>query len=365
MFLTVLFYIFIAVIFLEFVYFGFATYYFSKISKPCKKSNAAISLILYTKNQAEVLKKQLPVFLEQKHTNFELVLINHASTDDTLEVMKKFQRKNPKLKIIDVKNNESFWASKKYALTLGIKAATHEQLVLSSIDMQPKSASWLQYMAAASQEKPMVIGFQSYPFTKFNFFYQFFGFMSLLKNYTLGKLGIQFHGTSANVSYSKTLFFSTNGFVQHMNLPFGATELFLNEVAQSTNTTFFWHKDAGVEAIQKPSFSSWFRKQLKNELTLRSCKPSVQIANALLFFCRLGFYALAPVLLIYPTELHPLILLLIISRFVVQYISFGLIAKKVNKLKLIIALPLLELWHLGTQFIIFISSLKSKRLYWN
>lgn len=365
MLLTVLFYVFVAVIFIEIIYFALVIYSFHNSSQS-KKSDVAISLLLYTKNNEELLKKQLPVFLKQKHKNYELVLINHASTDGSLEVMENAQKKNPTIKIIDVKNNETFWASKKYALTLGIKAAKHEQLVMSSIDYEPQSTSWLQYMAGASLQKPIVIGFKNFKQTKRNFFYRFFDFMYIIKNYTFGKLGLQFNGSSANVSYPKTLFFSTNGFVHHMNIPFGETRLFANEVAKKSNTTFCLHPDAEVAHVQKPSFKSWFREQRKNELILRRCKIVAQLSNGVLFFCRLIFFSSASILLIFGAPKIQFASAVLISvRFLIQYTSFGIVAKKLNALKLIIALPLFELWHLATQFIIFISSLKSKRLYWN
>ena len=123
--LTVLFYIFMTVTILEIYYFCFAVYSIRSMPLQLKKSNTAISLILYTKNQAELIKTQLPVFIKQKHKNFEIVLINDASSDDTLEIMKRFQNENSKIKVIDVKNIEAFWGSKKYALTLAIKAASH------------------------------------------------------------------------------------------------------------------------------------------------------------------------------------------------------------------------------------------------
>ncbi len=365
MLLAVLFYVFMAVIFIEIIYFALVIYSFHNSSQS-KKSDAAISLLLYTKNNEELLKKQLPVFLKQKHKNYEIVLINHASTDGSLEVMENVQKKNPTIKIIDVKNNETFWASKKYALTLGIKAATHEQLVMSSIDYEPQSTSWLQYMASASKEKPLVIGFKNFNQIKRNFFYRFFDFMHIMKSYTLGKMGLHFNGSSANVSYPKTLFYSTNGFVHHMNIPIGETRLFANEVAKKSNTTFCLHPDAEVAHLQKPSFKSWFREQRKNELILRRCKIVAQLSNGVLFLCRLTFFSLACILLIFGAPKIQFASAVLISvRFLVQYISFGIVANKLNALKLIIALPLFELWHLATQFIIFISSLKSKRLYWN
>lgn len=180
-------------------------------------------------------------------------------------------------------------ARKKYALNLGIKAATHENLVLSSVNFEPQSRSWLQHMAAASMKKSMAIGYVKY--THYNYFYRFFDFLRTIKNYTLGKIGVYYSGTSANVSYSKELFFSSNGFVQHMEIPFGETTLFANNVAKKSNTTFCLHKDSFVAPVQKTNFKEWFLKQAKNDLKLRHCKPSALIANAILFFK--SFYILS------------------------------------------------------------------------
>ncbi|NDE30149.1 MAG: hypothetical protein EB076_08795 [Flavobacteriia bacterium] len=212
----------------------------------------------------------------------------------------------------------------------------------------------------------LYIGFRNFNQIKGNFFYRFFDFMHIMKSYTLGKMGLHFNGSSANVSYPKTLFYSTNGFVHHMNIPFGETRLFANEVAKKSNTTFCLHPNAEVTHVQNPSFKSWFREQRKNELILRRCKIVAQLSNGVLFLCRLTFFSLACILLIFGTPKIQFASAVLISvRFLVQYISFGIVAKKLSVLKLIIALPLFELWHLATQFIIFISSLKSKRLYWN
>jgi glycosyltransferase involved in cell wall biosynthesis len=364
MLLTVLFYVFIAVIFIEILFFSIAAISFKNMSKQTKLSDSAVSLILYTKNQADVLKKQLPIFLKQDHKNFEIVIINHASTDETLEVMEKFQKKYPDLKIIDIKNNETFWASKKYALTLGIKAATHEQLVLSTINFEPQSTSWLQHIAAIAKTKSMVIGYVKY--ANYNYFYRFFDFLRVIKNYTLGKIGFYYSGTSANVSYSKQLFFSSNGFIQHMGIPFGETTLFVNEVAKKSNTAFCLHKDCFVVPVKKPRFERWLQEQIKNDLKLKHCKPSAQIANAVLFFCHCSFYLLAPFLLFFCLpEQQIFVISLIVGRFMIQYISYTFIAKKLQDLKLIVALPLFEILKLIMQFLIFISRLNSNRVYWN
>ena len=71
----------------------------------------------------KILEQFIPSILNQNYSNFEVILINDASSDDTLEVMESFLF-DPRVKLVNVENNEAFWGKKKYALTLGIKKAS-------------------------------------------------------------------------------------------------------------------------------------------------------------------------------------------------------------------------------------------------
>ena len=90
-------------------------------------------------NEAKNLIKHLPFILEQDYPKFEIILINDSSSDKTLSVMEDFKAKNSNIKIVDVKNIEAFWGNKKYALTLGIKAATYNHLLFTDADCKPAS----------------------------------------------------------------------------------------------------------------------------------------------------------------------------------------------------------------------------------
>ncbi len=74
-------------------------------------------------------------------------MINDASTDATLEVMEQFKEQHSNIKIVNVKNNEAFWGNKKYALTLGIKTASHEHLIFTDADCKPQSKHWIKEVA--------------------------------------------------------------------------------------------------------------------------------------------------------------------------------------------------------------------------
>ena len=93
--------------------------FFSFTSASSEKSqalNLPVSVIVCAKNEEENLQNFIPKILEQNHPDFELILINDASADNSLEVMEHFQNIDPRVKIVNVQNIEAFWANKKYAL---------------------------------------------------------------------------------------------------------------------------------------------------------------------------------------------------------------------------------------------------------
>src|SRR5690606_16114591 len=101
--------------------------------------------------------------LEQAYPNFELVLINDSSIDKTLKIMEGFKADHKNIKIVDVKPIESFWGNKKYALTLGIKAATHNHLLFTDADCKPISKHWISEMSRQlSKTKTIILGYGAY-----------------------------------------------------------------------------------------------------------------------------------------------------------------------------------------------------------
>lgn len=58
------------------------------------------SIIIPTRNRGKRIKKAIESVLEQTYKNFELIIINDASTDGTGEIISKFARKDPRIKVI-------------------------------------------------------------------------------------------------------------------------------------------------------------------------------------------------------------------------------------------------------------------------
>ena len=363
-----LFYAFIAVVSVQIIYYLSFLFSFSikRADKQLKK-HIPISVIVCAKNEAENLKKNIPLIINQEYSNFEIVLVNDSSFDDTLEVMKTFEADNLNIKLVDVKTNEAFWGNKKYALTLGIKASKHDFLVFTDADCEPNSKQWLEHMSGHfSNKKSIVLGYGAYAKKRFSFLNKLIRYetvMTALQYFSYANMGSPYMGVGRNMAYRKELFFNNSGFNNHMSIKSGDDDLFINEVANSSNTALCFTKDSFTISEPKTSFKAWILQKRRHISTASFYKLKHQFLLGLFFSTQLLFWILGISLLAIGFSWH-WIVALISLRVLIQWLCFGFTAKKFGEVDLIILAPILELFLITTQLSIFIANLISKPKHW-
>jgi glycosyltransferase involved in cell wall biosynthesis len=365
---TLLFIVFIVIVGIQVIY--YTTFLFSFSTKQddgILKKDIPLSVIICAKNEAENLLENLPFILKQEYSNFEVVLVNDSSSDDTLEVMETFKSENKNIKLVNVKTSETFWGNKKYALTLGIKASTNDFLVFTDADCKPNSQKWLSYISSKfSNEKSIVLGYGAYEKQQFSFLNKLIRFetvMTALQYFSYAKLGRPYMGVGRNMAYRKELFFNNSGFNNHMSLKSGDDDLFINEVSNPENTAICYAEESFTLSKPKTSVKDWILQKRRHISTAKFYKTKHKLLLGLFYSSQLLFWLLSILLFILQYKWQ-WILVLVIFRFVIQILSFGLAAKKLNEIELIILTPLLEIFLILTQLIIFSANLISKPKHW-
>ena len=366
--LSILFYVLLAVVCIQVAYYlSFLFSFAVKRPETPLKKNISISIIICAKNEAENLKKNLPLVLEQDHQSFEVVLVNDSSSDDSLEVMKNFAERHTNIKLVDVKTTETFWGNKEYALTLGIKASKNDFLVFTDADCKPNSNQWLNHISSNfSNEKSIVLGYGAYAkkgVSLLNKLIRFETVMTTLQYFSYANLGMPYMGVGRNMAYRKELFFNNSGFNSHMKLKSGDDDLFINKVANNKNTSICFTEESFTISEPKTSFKSWILQKRRHISTAKFYKPLHQFLLGLFYTSQLLFWILAISLLVlgYPWLW---LVILILLRFITQLICIGFTAKKFNEVDLIFLAPVLELFLILTQLSIFIANLISKPKHW-
>ncbi len=320
-----------------------------------------VSVIIRTKNNADILRQTLPSVLVQDHPYFQVVLVNDASSDHTLDVIEEFARRYQNIKIVNVVNNEAFWGKKKYALTLGIKAAQNNLLVFIEDNYVPLSNIWLREISQHCYgEKTVILGYSAVKRKKnifSNALIRFDNWFHAIKYLSLATAGSPYTGSGKNLAYHKTAFYQVNGFIGHMDMKNGEDELFINEVATAKNTVVCTTKAARTESVTTPSFSEWITQKREGFYVFRNFKLKDRALLNTYYMAQVLFWLLpVPLALL---GINPVTLLvLFFLKWVVQYIIMAKLARKFGEKGFIWLLPLYEAALISVQFYIFITSFR-------
>lgn len=369
--LDFLFYAFIAVVFIQVSYYLFVFSRFAFLKQKKIKTithvNTPISVIICAKNEAENLKEFLPSIRSQNYPNFEIVLINDASNDETLEVMEHFSLQHKNIKIVNVKNIEAFWGNKKYALTLGIKASKYEHLLFTDADCKPVSKYWIKEMSDKFVNKQtIVLGYGAYSKIKKSFLNKLIRFETLItaiQYFSFAKIGIPYMGVGRNLAYTKKDFFDINGFINHIKIRSGDDDLFINQIATRKNTSICFSKSSFTESKPKTTFKNWIKQKRRHISTAKHYKLRHKIILALFYITNLLFWVLTSFLFV-TTFKWEFVMSIFLFRLIIQYTVFAASSKKLNEVDLLIWIPFLEISLIIIQLTIFINNFISKPNYW-
>lgn len=260
------------------------------------------SVIICAKNEAQNLAQYLKVVLIQQYKQYEVIVVNDQSTDNTIDVLVEFYLRNKNLKIVNVAPGEDKTNSgKKYALQKGIAAATFDTIVVTDADCRPATTVWLAKMVGAYMHHTKVVLGHS-PYEKqpgfLNKLIRYENFVTALQYFGFAQSGMPYMGVGRNLSYKKEVFTNYNPGDKQKAIPTGDDDLLINAVATDKNTEVCIDKDTFIYTRPQTTLSGWLNQKRRH---LRSGFRYKIHHSALLFLFALSnflFYALFMVALV-------------------------------------------------------------------
>lgn len=219
----------------------------------------AVSIIICARNEATNLQKHIPLICQQKYSNFEVVVVNDASTDNTEFVLRELEKKHSNLRHTTIHQDKKFDHGKKLAMTIGIKASKYDNLVLTDADCAPAGDLWLSGMAEKLQMKPIVLGYGAYKTQKglLNRIIRFDTFQIAANYMTAARLGMPYMGVGRNLAYQKEIYDKAQGFKKHYHIESGDDDLLVNQMARRKNTATNLNPDCFTYSVPKETFRQW------------------------------------------------------------------------------------------------------------
>jgi len=343
-----IFFCFCAVLAIQLFYY---LYFFRRLGfyqPPVKKSSQEypVSVIICARDEAHNIAHNLPGILVQKYkTTHEVIVVNDNSTDETKYLLDEFRKMFKNLNPIPLKQEAKMIPGKKFPLSIGIKSAKYEVVLLTDADCVPASELWIQKMQDGYyDEKQIVLGYGTFHKKPgmLNKLIRFETFHSALQYLSFALASVPYMGVGRNLSYKKELFFNNKGFSAINHIPGGDDDLFINMVANKRNTAIVIEKDAHTLSEAAPTWSIWQKQKFRHYTTSKYYKAKHKFL--------LGLYSLTQVLL-YPFTLAAILFYnwwLALALFSLRMIVLGIVwfksMKKLNEADLFPYFIFLDIW---------------------
>ena len=231
----------------------------SKHAKSCEITSTppSVSVIVYSNSDSDNLTYLLTDILTQNFpTNFEVIVVNDGSSEMTKDIVTELQQRHRNLYITYTPNEARYLSRKKLSLTIGIKAAKYDYVVITNSSCRIASKDWLTSIAQHfANGKEIVIGYASHPASadkKLGARSRAFNTVIDATKYLSWAINRKpYRGIDANIAYSRKLFFSNKGFSRSLNLHHGDDDIFISEIATATNTAVELSPESHVECIYR------------------------------------------------------------------------------------------------------------------
>ncbi|QYJ68325.1 glycosyltransferase [Flavobacterium litorale] len=367
--LNIIFYVFVGITLVQLIYYLgiFSKFAFikAKPATPAQKK-LPVSVIVCAKNEAKKVQEFVPLLATQNYPDFEIVLIDDASADETLDIFEEFEKQYKNIKLVKVENNEAFWGNKKYALTLGIKAASKDYLLFTDADCYPSTKDWITHMSANfTFKKTIVLGYGGYKKVKNSFLNKIIRFDAMFmatQYFAWAKLGKPYTGEGRNMAYKKEEFFNVNGYINHMNIRMGEDALFVNQAGTKENTTICFTPESFTYCEAKKTFGAWFIQKRRHDYTTTFFKVADKLQLRLYTLTQIAFFALAILLLCLFDWRY--VVPVIILRYLIGWITLGYSAAKLQEKDVIYWFPIIEIIVTFTKISAFFTNTFSKPIHW-
>jgi len=292
-----------------------------------------VSVIICARNEEENLIRNLTSVLEQDYPLFEVVVVNDCSEDDTEQALAELKQKYLHLRSTVIKQNGSFRNEKKFAATVGIRAAQHEWLLFTDANCRPENSQWIKSMSRHFvDKKDIVLGYAGYLPQKgfLNKWICYDTCFNALQYFGFAKMGKAYIGVGRNLAYRKSLFLAHNGFAEHAHIPSGIDDLFVNQAATSRNVAVSYIKDAHMRSTSKTTFKEWLRQKRWRTVIGKHYRSGRIFQSMLEPFSRVLMWASFVTLMIL-CPFWEYVLMVFMARMIFFIMIIGAAAKRLNE----------------------------------
>ncbi|MGL5787100.1 MAG: glycosyltransferase [Bacteroidales bacterium] len=233
----------------------------------------AISVIVYACNDAGYIKDNLPEILEQDYPQFEVIVVNDGSTDETNEELKLLEARYPNLYHTYLPEEAKTQCRRKLALNMALKAARYDWLVMTTANTYPVSRNWLGSLGRNMDETAeVVLAYSGLRSTKIRgTYYKMDNMFFQLRYLALAKCNKPYMGVGNNLAFRKSIY-QQRLFSGILNIPVGEDDIPVNRIANSRNTRVELSPESITEVKYQYLSKAWRERKMGYSLSRKYYK---------------------------------------------------------------------------------------------
>jgi cellulose synthase/poly-beta-1,6-N-acetylglucosamine synthase-like glycosyltransferase len=355
------------------IIFGRLSFLYKKKNQKSDPQNEGVTVVVAAHNEKENLKKLIPILCSQDYPDYDILVINDRSWDGTRGLLEEMMSQYPKLRTVTIEYTPNHVTAKKYALTLGIKVAKNDTLLLTDADCVPKSDQWIRLMThpVRNEGKIFALGFSQYSYAKglLNRWIQFETLWTGLQYLSFAIWKFPFMGIGRNLCYRRSFFMNKKAFKGLWHITGGDDDLFVNLYAKGENTAVVIDPESITISEPKTNWKSYFIQKKRHFHAGKYYKMGNKQKIGIYAFTHFLFWASAIYLLILlgleeNWEHFGIILGIIIVRSILLTSVFRSARKKLEGKTKVYWTGFFDLIYLGYFWILGALGYQSKKVKW-
>ncbi len=319
----------------------------------------AVSVLICARNERANLQHNLPALLAQDYPNWELIVVDDASSDGSGAWLDEQARQNPRLRVLHLPEGQKPFAGKKGALEAGRQAARHPVLLLSDADCRPCSNQWIRLMAERfGPQTDLVLGYGAYEQHPgwLNRFIQFETLHTLLQYASWALAGMPYMGVGRNLAVRSEALDRQGGYAVQAFWPSGDDDLMVNRMAKKGRVALCLSSSSWTVSTPPHHYAAWRKQKSRHLSTGRFYRPLHQLVLGAYSMSHFGVYACMLVVSFIYGPIPVVWGLFVLRWLVIKAVLYGL-GRRFERPKL---------WHFSTIFdfltMVFISTFVFKAL---
>lgn len=221
-----------------------------------------VSIIIPAHDEATDLARNLPAFLNQDYKgDFKIIVIADKNDRDTEDLMNRLMTENKNLYATYLPESSRYMSRKKLAITIGIKAAKTDWVIVTDPCCKPADEKWLSsFTQNMKSGTDFVMGYTSLD-NNTRKSWRFEHVLIANNRLSSAQRGKAWATNCQNIAFHKEQFMKEEGFRGNLQLLRGEYDFLVNKYAKNMNTAVDARRSSWLYE-DEPTRKTWHNKNI-------------------------------------------------------------------------------------------------------